>query len=191
MTQNLLNYHVDDVIDHINQAEYGVHHLIIYPDLGTLRKIYPNNVRKHLQETNDIVLINPFYETTDSVRLILSQGNSGFDVSKYEREKGLLIIDSEKQYFGQQPDDISFKRNLADYAKKIGKSGLTILGDVGVYHHECKHTDLVDYEMSLPTKFNHASMKGFCLYHQKDFDKFSEEQQQKLIEHHGKAIKII
>jgi hypothetical protein len=140
MTQNLLNYHVDDVIDHINQAEYGVHHLIIYPDLGTLRKIYPNNVRKHLQEINDIVLI---------------------------------------------------KRNLADYAKKIGKSGLTILGDVGVYHHKCKHTDLVDYEMSLPTKFNDASMKGFCLYHQKDFDKFSEEQQQKLIEHHGKAIKII
>jgi hypothetical protein len=34
-------------------------------------------------------------------------------------------------------------------------------------------------------------MKGFCLYHQKDFDKFSDDQQQKLIEHHGKAIKIM
>jgi hypothetical protein len=29
------------------------------------------------------------------------------------------------------------------------------------------------------------------LYHQKDFDEFSDEQKQKLIEHHGKALKII
>jgi myo-inositol catabolism protein IolC len=42
----------------------------------------------------------------------------------------------------------------------------------------------------LPTKYD-AQMKGFCLYHQKDFDNLSEEQQQKLIEHHGKALEII
>jgi myo-inositol catabolism protein IolC len=34
-------------------------------------------------------------------------------------------------------------------------------------------------------------MKGFCLYHQNDFDKLSVEQKQKLIEHHDKALKII
>jgi hypothetical protein len=34
-------------------------------------------------------------------------------------------------------------------------------------------------------------MKGFCVYHQKDFDQFSDEQQQKLIDSHGKALKII
>jgi hypothetical protein len=43
----------------------------------------------------------------------------------------------------------------------------------------------------LPTKYNVVAMKGFCLYHQKDFDKFSDEQQKKLIEHHGRAIKIM
>ena len=53
-----------------------------------------------------------------------------------------------------------------------------------------KHDDLVNYELSLPTKYD-VSMKGFCLYHQKDFDKFSEEQQQKLIEHHHKTLEII
>jgi hypothetical protein len=42
----------------------------------------------------------------------------------------------------------------------------------------------------LPTKYD-VQMKGFCLYHQKDFNKFSEEQQQKLIEHHGKALRIV
>jgi hypothetical protein len=34
-------------------------------------------------------------------------------------------------------------------------------------------------------------LKGFCLYHQQDFDKLSDEQQQKLIEHHGKAVRIM
>ncbi|MFL6326160.1 MAG: hypothetical protein ACJ71I_01585 [Nitrososphaeraceae archaeon] len=49
---------------------------------------------------------------------------------------------------------------------------------------------LVDYERSLPTNYD-MPIKGFCLYHQKDFDEFSDEQKQKLIEHHGKALKII
>jgi MEDS: MEthanogen/methylotroph, DcmR Sensory domain len=95
-----------------------------------------------------------------------------------------------EEYFGKQPD-MHFKRNLANHAKEIGKNGLSILGDVGAYLHQSKHKDLVDYESSLPTKFNDVPMKAFCLYHQKDFDKFSDEQKQKLIEHHGKGLKIL
>jgi hypothetical protein len=91
----------------------------------------------------------------------------------------------------QQPDDVSFKNGLADYAKQIGKNGLSILADMGAYHHRSKYNELLDHELSLPTKFDDIAMKGFCLYHQKDFDKLSEQQKQKLIEHHGKAIKII
>jgi hypothetical protein len=57
------------------------------------------------------------------------------------------------------------------------------------YAHRSKHNDLVDYELSLPTKFD-VDMKGFCLYHEKDFNKFSDGQKQELIKHHGKALKI-
>ena len=85
-----------------------------------------------------------------------------------------------------------FKKSLANYARQIGKNCLSILGDVGAYPHQSKQKELINYELSLPTKFgNDVPMKGFCLYHQKDFDKFSHEQQQKLIEHHGKAIEIV
>jgi hypothetical protein len=72
----------------------------------------------------------------------------------------------------------------------MGKSGLSVLADMGAYPHKSKYNELVDYELSLPTKFD-VPMKGFCLYHQKDFDKFSEEQKQKLINHHGKALQIL
>jgi hypothetical protein len=188
-TQSLINCHLSDALDHINQSEYGVHYMIVYPNLNTLRELYSNYTHKQIQDNNTIVLINPFYETVDSVRQVLSRANHGMDISKYEKEKTLMIIDSLYEYFEQQPDDVSFKNSLVNYAKQMEKNGLSILADMGAYHHKFKYKELLDHELSLPTKFD-ISMKGFCLYHQKDFDRFSDEQKQKLIEHHGKAIKV-
>ncbi len=189
--QDLTNCCIDDALHHMNQAEYGAHYLIIYQNLNALRELYSNYMYKQIEKNNEAVLINPFYETTNSVRQVLSERyNDGMDdISKYEKEESLIIIDSLEEYFGRQPD-MTFKRNLANHAKEIGKNGLSILGDVGAYPHQSKQKELVNYELSLPTKYD-VPMKGFCLYHQKDFDKFSDEQQQKLIEHHGKALKIL
>ena len=72
----------------------------------------------------------------------------------------------------------------------MGKKGLSVLADLAAYPHRSKDGDLVDYELSLPTKYD-VQMKGFCLYHQKDFDKLSDVQKQKLIEHHEKALKVM
>ena len=89
MGQNLvMNLHVDEALDHINQAEYSAHYMIIYPDLVTLRKLYSSYISKQLEENNETILINPFYETTDSVRQVLS----GIDVSKYEKERVLQLL---------------------------------------------------------------------------------------------------
>jgi len=184
-----INCYVDGALYYMDKAESGAHYLIIYPDLITLRKLYSIYIYKQIMENNEIVLLNPFYETTDSTKQILSQGDSGLDVSISEREKSLIVIDSLEEYFGKQPD-MAFKRRLASNAKKIGKNGLSILGDVGAYTHKSKCKDLVDYESSLPIKYDLA-MKGFCLYHTKDFDRFTNEQKQQLIEHHGKTLNII
>jgi hypothetical protein len=185
--QDLLeNRYVNEAVNQIIQAEYCSHYLIVYPDLTTLREMYSKYIQKQINENNETILINPFYETTDSVRQILSK--NGINVSKYEKEKGLVIIDSLQEYFGSQPDML-FKRNLVNYAKQTGKNGISIIGDIGAYPHKSKHNDLVDYELSLPTEFD-VDMKGFCLYHQKDFNKFSDKQKQELIKHHGKALKI-
>lgn len=190
MVQNLTNCHINGALDEINQAEYGAHYMIIYPDLDTLRDLYSNYAHKQNQENNGIVLINPFYETTDSVRQVLSEKfNDGIsNISKYEKEESLMIADALEEYLGDQPL-IYLKKSLASYAE-MGKNGVSVLADLGAYSHRSKHDDLVNYELSLPTKYD-VQMKGFCLYHQKDFDKFSEEQKQKLIEHHGKALEII
>ena len=188
-------YHIDDALEQINQAEHGAHYIIIYPTLHTSRELYCNYVHKQIEANNGIVLINPFYETTESVRQVLSNkyNNDINDVSKHEQEKSLIIADALKRYFGEQNiDDRSFKMSLVDHATKIGKSDLSILGDMGAYHHKSKHEELVDYELSLPTKYGDGiALKGFCLYHKKDFETFSEKQKQKLIEHLRKALKIV
>jgi MEDS: MEthanogen/methylotroph, DcmR Sensory domain len=188
--QDLINCHVNDALDHISKSEHGTHFIIIYPDLDTLREIYSNYVHKQIKENNEIVVVNPFYETTDSVREVLSEKfDDGIsNVSKYEKEESLMIADALEEYLGDQPL-IYVKKGLANYAK-MGKNGVSVLADLGAYPHKSMCKDLVDYELSLPTKYD-VQMKGFCLYHQKDFDKFSDEQKQKLIEHHGKALKII
>ena len=186
MIDRLPNYCVNDALNQLIQADYGAHYIMIYPDLSAQRELYSGYVQNQIQENNEIVLINPFYETTDSVRQTLSK--SGIDVSKYEKEESLMIADSLKEYLGDQPL-IYLKKSLASYAE-MGKNGVSVLADLGAYSHRSKHDDLVNYELSLPTKYD-VQMKGFCLYHQKDFDKFSEEQKQKLIEHHDKALEII
>ena len=190
MVQNLTNCHVNGALDQIDQAEYGAHYIIIYPDLDTLRDLYSEFTHKQIKENNEIVLINPFYETADSVRQILSEkfDDGVGNVSKYEEEKSLMIADALEEYLGDQPL-IYVKNGLANYAK-VGKKGLSVLADLGAYPHRSMQRELVDYELSLPTNYD-VQMKGFCLYHQKDFDKFSDEQQQKLIEHHGRALKLI
>jgi archaellum biogenesis ATPase FlaH len=185
-----INCDINDTLYHMNKAKYGAHYIIIYPNLDTMRQLYASYINKQIQENNEIVLVNPFYETTESIRQLLSQRNPDLDVPKHEKEKSLIIIDSLEEYFGKPSDGMLFKRSLAKYAKKIGKNGLSILGDIGAYPYKSRSEDLVDYESSLPAKFD-LSMKGFCLYHQKDFDTFSREQKQKLIEHHGKVLNII
>jgi hypothetical protein len=172
VVQDLINCHVNDALDHMSKSEHGTHSLIIYPDLDTSRELYSNYVHKQIKENNEIVLVNPFYETTDSVRQILSEryDHGMDDISKFEKEELLIIADALEEYLGDQPL-IYVKKSLENYAK-MGKNGVSVLADLGAYPHKSMYNDLVDYELSLPTKYD-VQMKGFCLYHQKDFDKFS------------------
>jgi hypothetical protein len=181
--------HVEEVADISARANYGIHCMVIYSDLTTLREFYSYYIKKRIEEYNDFVLFAPFYETTDSVRRTLSEGHMAIDVSKYEEEGILVIIDSLKKYFSQQESDRSFKERMVKHAKKIGKRGFSIIGDIGAFPYVKKSIKLVDYELSLPGQYEIA-LKGFCLYHQNDFNTLSEDQKQKLIDHHGLTIRI-
>ena len=194
MLGNLISDNSNDVLKQLRQAEFGAHYIIVYYDMMTLRQIYSGYIKAQLEDNNEIVLILPYYETTEVVRRILSgENNNGIggsiiDVRKHEKEGSLMIIDSVKAYFGSETDLMSFIRKLSRQAQNSGKSGVSVIADLASFYFDNGIDKLIDYEMSLPTKYDdQMKLKGFCFYHQEDFDKrLSKDQKQKLLEHHGK-----
>jgi hypothetical protein len=151
-----------------------------------------------LEDNNEIVLILPYYETTEMVRSVLSGENKNnnqsniIDVRKYEKEGSLMIIDSVKAYFGSDIDVISYLAILAKQAQSSGKSGVSVIADLASFYYYDHSDKLIEYEMSLPSKYDdNMKLKGFCFYHQKDFERLSKQQKQKLLEHHGKNLMIV
>ena len=216
---------VYEALDSIKESQAGTHCLMVYPNLVALRAIYSQYTKIQLEYNNEIVLILPYYETPDTVRLVLSGRNgyndnsstnsfkfSGVDVNKYEKEGSLMIIDSLKGYFppeGQSSyyhndnnnnnirrglDFMSFIYILLKQADRRRKDGVTVLADLGSFYHYHNYGNqkLIEYEKSLPKKYDGMNLKGFCLYHQKDFEsQFRLEQQAELLDCHGRNIMLV
>ena len=171
----------------MSKTVMGIHYMIIYKDLDTLRKFYSPFTKTQIIENNEAVLLNPFYETVDAVRHFLYD-DMQMNVFGLERDKLLVIIDALESYFGPEPDR-EFKEKMANRVKELGKKGLSIMNDTGAYPYKGMYKELVDYELSLPTVFDNP-LKRFCIFHEKDFDRLSKNQKTKLIDHHGMTIKI-
>jgi hypothetical protein len=179
-------------------SEHGVHYLVVYPDMNTLRRIYSYYTKMQLEDNNEIVLIVPYYETTEMVRSVLSGENKNnqsniIDVRKYEKQGSLMIIDSVKAYFRSDIDLMSFLARLAKQAQSSGKKGISVIADLASFYYIDQNNKLIEYEMSLPTKYDdNMKLKGFCFYHQEDFDRrLTEQQKQILLEHHGKNLMVV
>ena len=130
-------------------AEYGIHYLVVYPNINTLRRIYSFYAKMLLEDNNGIVLIIPYYETTEMVRSILSGENKNnqsniIDVRKYEKEGSLMIIDSVKAYFGSNIDLMSFVEKLAKKAQSSGKSGVSVIADLASFYYYNQVDKLID-----------------------------------------------
>jgi hypothetical protein len=185
--------HALEVSQELKKSAFGVHFLVIYPDLSTLREMYSYYVKSALSDDgNEIVLVLPFLETVDNVRRILSENSANIDVRKYEKEQSLLIMDSLKSYFGLQNGLMPFVGQTVEYAKKSGKSGLSFLADMGSFFYNDKKDDLLQYEMALPSKYKNMNLKRFCVYHKLDFDRgLTEKERQILLDHHGKTLILL
>jgi hypothetical protein len=191
MDKNLIiNCNPHDSVDTLRQAEVGSHYLVIYPDIPTFRSIYSNYAKSELEEdNNELVVILPCYETTYGVRRILSEV---LDVKKHVREGSLMILDSLKAYPDLGVSISPFAKRLLDRAINSGRSEVSIFGEMGSFYllnNNIQRLIEYEYELSLPSKLADIKMKGFCLYHEKDFDqRFTQYQKERLVEHHGKSL---
>jgi hypothetical protein len=189
---------VNDALEQINQSEHGAHYLLIYPKLGVLRELYTKYIKTQLEYENKIVLMLPHYETADNLRKILSEGfsatgktadntyTSSIDIKKYEDEDSFIVMDSLKGHFGTV-NQMAFVKQLVKRAESSSKGGVSIIADAGPFFHLKRLNELIEHELSMPSQFD-VRLKRFCVFHRQDFNILTEEQRQKLIKHHGKAL---
>ena len=172
----------------LHESEFGAHFLVVYPDLVTFRETYSQYVKEAMKD-NEIVIILPFYETVNDVRRIMSEDGLGISVRRYEKEQSLLIMDSLKAYSGLKSNLIPFLNQTVEYAKKSGKDGVTVIGDMGsFFYSQNTNSNLLQYEMTLPRVFEGMNLKGFCFYHRRDFNgRLAEQEKKTLLDHHGKT----
>lgn len=186
MLKNVIYGNIKNIIEQLRQAGYGAHYIIVYPDIMTLREIYSNYIRYQIEDKKEIVLVLSYYETVDNLRNFLSPTDEiSSDLQRYEREGSLIIIDSVKGFFDF--DHPSYVKSLLKQAESLGKSGISVIADAGAFYHYSKLEELVKHELSMPSKFD-VNLKRFCVFHKQDFDRLTEENKQKLLEHHEKDL---
>jgi hypothetical protein len=176
------------MVKQLSEFPQGLHCLMIYPDIITLREFYTCYIKKQIEEKNRIVLFNPFYETVSSVRRAFSDSHKAIDAKQYESTESFIINDSLKEYF-EQSNPMNSKKKVLEHATRNGKDGLVVIADMGPYFFKQNHDKLLEYELSLPTSFG-TSMSGLCVYHQLDFNRLSEEQRLELAEAHSLTLKL-
>ena len=186
--KGIRNYHLDDALEQMNQSEYGAHHLIVYPNQRMLRELYTRYVKRQLEHENKTVLMLPHYETTDSLkRLLLGDSFPAADdneVMMKKYEDSLIVMDSIKGHFGAD-DHMVFVNKLVNRAE----NGVLVIADAGPFFHLNKKEKLVEHELSMPSRFD-TNLKRFCVFHKQDFNVLTEEQKQKLANHHGQVLMV-
>jgi hypothetical protein len=175
--------------------------MVIHPRISALSKAYSHYTKNQLVNNNEVVLLLPYYETIDEVKNNLSTKSNGndndntsssgnIDVEKHGKEGSLIIVDGVKAHFRSDLNIMSLIDALEKDAKNKGKSGISIFVDMASHYHFGKIDDVVDHELSLPSRYHNMKIKRFCIYHEKDFGRLKEEQKQSLRKHHGKELLI-
>jgi hypothetical protein len=186
MLKNVIYGNTENILEQLTDAKYGAHYIIVYPDIMTLREIYSGYIKSQIEDNKEIVLILSYYETADNLRNFLLPNDESYgDLEKYEREGSLVIIDSVKGFFDF--DHASYVKNLLKKAESLGKDGISVLADAGAFYHYSQLEELVKHELSMPSKFD-INMKRFCAFNKQDFDRLTEVQKQKLLDHHEKDL---
>lgn len=177
---------VESAVDELKSAEFGSHFLLTYPDLESWQKLYLGTTEKFLRDDNSLVMIIPFFETTDEVRSRLRSQMK--DIERYESDRSLIILDSVKAYFSEI-GLMTFIDELRRHARTKRKKGISVLADMASFNHMQRMHQLVEHEVSLPATYE-SDMRGFCIYRDQNLDGLTNHQKELVYQHHGKNLFI-
>ena len=196
MYPKLVKGNVDMVLHNSKQAIYGDHNLLVYPSLQLFEQFYTRLCIDTVLNKNQIFLLATYYQDVSQVKKKLK--TAGIDVPKYEGNGTLLILDSEIAYQNAMKTSINDieKSSVSDYnimmigalllrrAEKLGRNGVTILGDLGKFILNKELENLISYERSVPSRID-ANIRPICCYHKDDFNKIRKDQRNRILASHA------
>jgi hypothetical protein len=192
-SSNSIESNEDEISDRLLHAPVG-HYLILYPDIDMMRKVYGGYVKKQLKEQRDSVLLFlSYYDTTDTVRNVLS--SNGVQVKEREKDGSLIILDImkvlENPYF--QVPDIEKLRELARKTEKqFGDKTIFIIADMSVFNHTKNAAEVLEYEKTLHKDLKVERWKELCLYNKRDFETmFTKDESNTLMEYHRDKVILV
>jgi hypothetical protein len=180
------------MLDKIKQSNFGEHNLILYEDYVTLNNILLEYCKTALESLNEMVLLLPHNESVSN--LFHGLKNIDLDVQKYKLQGSLVIVEAKKGYFSltnELVDIMIMIKMLLQRSNKLGKSGLTVFSDMGLFFNHNRIDDLIKHEirlfLSLSSPMYSNKMKIFCYYNITDFERLTENQKQGLLNNHSRT----
>ena len=180
------------MLDKIKQSNFGEHNLIFFEDYVTLNNILSEYCKTALESLNEMVLLLPHNESVSNIFHGLK--NIDLDVQKYKLQGSLIIVEAKKGYFSltnELVDIMIMIKMLLQRSNKLGKSGLTVFSDMGLFFNQNRIDDLIKHEtglfLSLSSPIYSNKMKIFCYYNVTDFERLTENQKQELLNNHSRT----
>ncbi|HYZ50464.1 MAG TPA: MEDS domain-containing protein, partial [Nitrososphaeraceae archaeon] len=179
---------LDDILE--TQNIYSNHILILYSDLADFRYLYLNYIKRSLQSLNEIVLMLPYYDSV--IDIVNNLRSTGIDIDKYKKEGSIIIVQSEKAHYSLNQEFVGvmiMTKMLLRRLDKLGKAGISIISDMGLFFHTNKLEDLTKCETELMSSVNNTKLKVWCCYNKSDFDMLIEhEMRQNLLKAHDHKV---
>jgi hypothetical protein len=180
------------MLDKIKQSNFGEHNLILFEDYFTLSNILLEYCKTALESLNEMVLLLPHNESVSN--LFHGLKNIDLDVQKYKLQGSLVIVEAKKGYFSltnELVDIMIMIKMLLQRSTKLGKSGLAIFSDMGLFFDHNRIDDLIEHEaglfLSLSSSIYRNKMKIFCYYNITDFERLTKNQKQGLLNNHSRT----
>jgi KaiC/GvpD/RAD55 family RecA-like ATPase len=170
------------LVQEIRRSNFRDHNMLIYPDLATYRKIYSESARQAL-DNNEVVLLVTTYDSFDRIKDSLAQ--AGISVNNEIKEGNLVILDAVKAYQIDIHGALNVATTLAKRAENDRKSGVFALTEMGSFFIVDRIASLLEYEQSLPKKWELNNFKSACTYHRDDFANLSNQQQKAIVSAHN------
>ena len=172
--------------------QFGEHNALLYSSITTLHQLLIEYYRISLKSSNEILLILTSYDSIEDLLKALRVVDSNLD--SRQKSGSLVIRDSAKVNFNladELVDIMIMIRMLLQRKRKLGKDGLTVICDMGIFFHKNRIVDLVSCETRLSLgSSDFKEVRMICCYNEPSLSLLTQQQSQQILRAHTKILEF-